>query len=64
MAAIVTDNLRLHQSELLLTEILADADSDRYYIGIGKSDVYSSTDAAVDPASPCILNTKPCKVAG
>ena len=49
MAAIVTDNLRLHQSELLLTEILADADSDRYYIGIGKSDVYSSTDAAVDP---------------
>ena len=49
MAAIVTDNLRLHQSGLLLTEILADADSDRYYIGIGKSDVYSSTDATVDP---------------
>jgi hypothetical protein len=49
MAAIVTNNLRTHQSDLLLTEIIANADSDRYYIGIGKSDVYSSTDATITP---------------
>lgn len=49
MAAIVTDNLRTHQSNLLLTEILANGDSDKYYIGIGKSDVYSSTDEVIDP---------------
>ena len=49
MAAIVTNNLRTHQSDLLLTEILADADSDRYYIGIGKSDVYNSTDTTITP---------------
>lgn len=49
MAAIVTDNLRTHQSNLLLTEILANGDSDKYYIGIGKSDVYNSTDTVTDP---------------
>lgn len=49
MAAIVTNNLRTHQSDLLLTEILANADSDRYYIGIGKSDVYNSTDTTITP---------------
>ena len=49
MAATVTDNLRKNLAELLLTEINASVDSDQYYIGIGKSDQYNTTDTVINP---------------
>ena len=49
MTAIVTDNLRKNLSDLFLAEVNNASDSHQFYIGIGKSDVWNSTDTLVDP---------------
>ena len=49
MTAIVTDKLRKNLAELLVDEISTAADSNQYYIGIGKSDVWNSTDTFITP---------------
>jgi len=50
MTATVTDSLKKLIGNLLLTEIASTADSNEYYIGIGKSDEYNETDTVVDPS--------------
>jgi len=53
MAAIITDGFKKHVAELLLEQILDVADSDQYYIGIGKADQYDSTDTVpLDDVGP------------
>ena len=47
MAATVTDTLRKNIAKFFVDDV--NLDSDKYYIGIGKSDQYSATDAVVDP---------------
>jgi hypothetical protein len=49
MAAIVTDTHRKLLTDFLLSEIATSADSNQYYIGIGKSDVWNSTDTLINP---------------
>lgn len=49
MSAIVTDSLRRKLTTDLLTEINNASDSVEYYIGIGKSDTYNSTDTIITP---------------
>lgn len=49
MPAIVTDTFRKKLAQDLLTEINNTADSNEYYIGVGKSDAYGSTDTTVTP---------------
>ena len=50
MAAIVSDFLKQKLVNYLYDEITNSTDSNEYYIGIGKSDVYdSATDTVVDP---------------
>jgi hypothetical protein len=47
MAATVTDTLRKNIAELFVDQV--NLDSDKYYIGIGKSDQYNATDTTIDP---------------
>jgi hypothetical protein len=49
MPAIVTETFRKKLAQDLLTEINNAADSNEYYIGIGKSDAYNATDTTVNP---------------
>jgi hypothetical protein len=49
MAATVTDNLRKNISTLFLDQVNNSTDSDFYYIGIGKSDPYNSSDTTINP---------------
>lgn len=49
MPAIVTETFRKKLAQDLLTEINDNADSNEYYIGIGKSDAYNATDTTVNP---------------
>lgn len=49
MAATVTDSLKKLIGDLLLEQISNNADSNEYYIGIGKADEYNETDTLVDP---------------
>lgn len=52
MAAIITNTLKKQVADLLLTEILNSSDSDEYYIGVGKSDLYQdSTDDTITPVN-------------
>ena len=47
MAATVTDTLRKNIAELFVDQV--NLDSDKYYIGIGKSDQYNTTDTTINP---------------
>jgi len=47
MAATVTDTLRKNIAELFVDQV--NLDSDKYYIGIGKSDQYNATDTTINP---------------
>jgi len=49
MAAIVTDTLTKNLAEDFLNEVNNGNDSNEYYIGIGKSDVYNTLDTLVNP---------------
>ena len=49
MAAIVTDPFKLKVAGDLLTEVQSTTDSSEFYIGIGKTDTYDSSDAVTDP---------------
>lgn len=49
MPAIVTETFRKKLAQDLLTEINDNADSNEYYIGIGKSDAYNATDTIINP---------------
>lgn len=49
MAAIVTDPFKLKIANDLLTEIQSTTDSSEFYIGIGKTDTYDSSDTLTDP---------------
>lgn len=49
MAAIITNAFRKKIADDLLTEILNSTDSNEYYIGIGKSDTWDSSDTAATP---------------
>ena len=49
MTAIVTDSFRKKVVNLLFDEVTNSTDSDQYYIGIGRSDAYDSTDTVVNP---------------
>ena len=49
MPAIVTDFLKKKLVDLLFDEVENTTDSNEYYIGIGKSDQYNSTDTIIDP---------------
>ena len=49
MAAIITDTLRRQTANTLLADILDTAGSNKYFIGIGKSDQYDSSDTATVP---------------
>lgn len=49
MAAIITDTLRRQTANDLLADILDTAGSNKYFIGIGKSDQYDSSDTATVP---------------
>ena len=49
MAAIVTDPFKLKIAGDLLTEIQSTSDSSEFYIGIGKTDTYDSSDTLTDP---------------
>jgi hypothetical protein len=49
MTAIVTDSFRKKVVNLLFDEVTNATDSDQYYIGIGKSDAYDSSDTVVNP---------------
>ena len=49
MATTVTDTLRKNFVDLLLNQVTTSADSNQFYIGIGKSDVYDATDTTVTP---------------
>ena len=50
MAAIITNTLKKQVADLLLTEILDVTDSNEYYIGIGKSDLYyDDSDTTIAP---------------
>lgn len=51
MAAIITDTLRRQSAETLLTDILDTTGSNSYFIGVGKSDQYDSSDTAVTPVN-------------
>ena len=51
MAAIITDTLRRQAAETLLTDILDTTGSNNYFIGIGKSDQYDSSDTVVTPVN-------------
>ena len=51
MAAIITDTLRRQTADTLLTEILDTAGNNSYFIGIGKSDQYDSSDTVVTPVN-------------
>ena len=51
MAAIITDTLRRQTADTLLTEILDTAGNNSYFIGVGKSDQYDSSDTAVTPVN-------------
>ena len=49
MAAIVTDPFKLKIADDLLTEIQNTSDSSEFYIGIGKTDTYDSSDTVTSP---------------
>ena len=49
MVAIATDPLKLKFAELLFNEASSSTDSHEYYIGIGKSDTYDSSDTTATP---------------
>lgn len=49
MTAIVTDKLRKQLAVNLFDEASNTTDSNHYYVGIGKSDTYDSSDTTVDP---------------
>ena len=49
MVAIATDPLKRQFTNLLLSEVESITDSNEYYIGIGKSDVWDSSDTVVTP---------------
>ena len=49
MTATVTDSFRKKVVNLLLDEVTNATDSDQYYIGIGRSDAYDSSDTVVNP---------------
>lgn len=49
MAAIVTESLRKKLADDFLTEVNNGNDSNEYYIGIGKSDIYNETDTVINP---------------
>jgi hypothetical protein len=49
MAAIITDSLKRRLANLLYEDITNSNDSDEYYIGIGKSDVYNDADTVITP---------------
>ena len=51
MAAIITDTLRRQTADTLLTEILDTAGNNSYFIGVGKSDQYDSSDTVVTPVN-------------
>lgn len=57
MAAIITDSLRRQVGKLLLDQVLDTTDSDQYYIGIGKSDIYDSTDT-IDTLTRCLRDER------
>jgi len=49
MTAIVTDPLKRKLAQDLLTEVQSTSDSNEFYIGIGKTDTYDSSDTTIDP---------------
>jgi len=49
MTAIVTDQFKRKLAADLLTEVQSSADSNEFYVGIGKTDTYDSSDTTIDP---------------
>ena len=49
MTAIVTDPLKRKLAADLLTEVQNTTDSNQFYIGIGKTDTYDSSDTTINP---------------
>ena len=49
MTAIVTDPFKRKLANDLLTEVQSSTDSSEFYIGIGKTDTYDSSDTTIDP---------------
>jgi hypothetical protein len=49
MVAIVTDSLRAQLSAYLFDEMVNSTDSNEYYVGIGKTDTYDSSDTIATP---------------
>ena len=49
MTAIITDPFKHNTIEVLFNDVTSTADSDQYYIGIGKSDTYDSSDTIATP---------------
>ena len=49
MATTVTDTIRKNLVDLFLNQVTTSSDSNQFYIGIGKSDVYDATDTTVSP---------------
>ena len=49
MVAIVTDTLKNQMAKYLYDEVSTAGDSNEYYIGIGKTDTYDSSDTTITP---------------
>ena len=49
MSAVISDTTRKILGDLLLKEVIDATDSDQYYIGIGHSETYNSTDTTITP---------------
>ena len=49
MTAIVTDPFKRKLAADLLTEVQSSTDSNEFYIGIGKTDTYDSSDTTITP---------------
>ena len=49
MSAVISDTTRRIYGDLFLNEVQTTTDSDQYYIGIGKSDIYNATDTTITP---------------
>ena len=49
MTAVISDTTRRIFADQFLKEVLTTTDSDQYYIGIGKSDVFNQTDTTITP---------------
>ena len=49
MAAVITDTFRRYIANILFDAVSDISDSNQFYVGIGKSDLYNDSDIVIDP---------------